>query len=51
MKLFSSLPKEVISLIIPYTYQVQDKKLLEDIRHYHISKTHILEFYLKCKKV
>lgn len=33
--LLRSLPAEVVSLIIPYTYQPQSRILLEDIRDFH----------------
>jgi hypothetical protein len=46
MKLFSRLPYDIIYIIIPYTYQLQNKTLLEDIRHYYKSKNDLLEFYL-----
>jgi|UniRef100_A0A6C0ASV9 hypothetical protein len=36
--LVRSLPPEVLTLIIPYTYQPQSRILLEDIRDFHSSR-------------
>lgn len=40
-----SLPLDIILLIIPYTYQLQNKNLLEDIRNYYLSKKTLLDLY------
>lgn len=40
-----SLPFDILLLIIPYTYQLQNKNLLEDIRNLNVSKKTLLELY------
>lgn len=43
----TKLPPDIISRIIPYTYEIHDKLLLKDIIHYHHSKKILLELYHK----
>ena len=43
--IFSRLPKDIINYIIPYTYNVQDKKLLHEIQNYVITNMMIRELY------
>ena len=43
--LIRSLPPEVLTLIIPYTYQPQSRILLEDIRDFHSSRQTALDNY------
>lgn len=45
IELLKRLPLDVVRLIIPYTYEVQDKSLLTDIINYKESKTKLLELY------
>ena len=39
------LPLDVVRYIIPYTYQIQNKQLLHDIKDYNKSKLVILDLY------
>jgi len=39
------LPRDIIDMIIPYTYNLQNKKLLEDIQNYSASKMKIHQLY------
>jgi hypothetical protein len=39
------LPLDIINMIIPYTYNLQNKSMLEDIQNYQESKTKIHELY------
>ena len=39
------LPMDIVLQIIPYTYHLQDKKLLDDILHYNETKTALFELY------
>ena len=39
MELISKLPEDIVNRIIPYTYNIQTKNLLEDIIHYNNSLT------------
>jgi hypothetical protein len=39
------LPDDVISMIISYSYMPQPKSLMDDIRNFKESKTHLLERY------
>jgi hypothetical protein len=41
------LPLDIINMIIPYTYNLQDKSILEDIQNYQDSKTQIKKLYYK----
>jgi hypothetical protein len=42
------LPLDIVLQIIPYTYNIQDKSLLNDVVNYKESKTTLLELYHKC---
>jgi hypothetical protein len=44
-ELIKNLPLDIVRLIIPYTYELQDKNLLNDIIHYQESKTTLLGLY------
>jgi hypothetical protein len=44
---FNKLPKEIIYMILPYTYQLQSKELTEDIKNYHESKQLLFNKYYK----
>jgi hypothetical protein len=44
-KYISKLPEHIIDYIIPYTYQLQNKLLLEDIQNYTKTKDIILQLY------
>ena len=46
-KYIHNLPLDIILLIIPYTYQIQNKNLLEDIKDYKEKKSILLELYNK----
>jgi hypothetical protein len=39
------LPQDIVDYIIPYTYQLQNKPLLEDIKNYNETKELILDLY------
>lgn len=39
------LPNDIINYIIPYTYNFQNKKLLEDIQNYKMVKMILFELY------
>lgn len=41
----SEFPHDIILHIISYTYNVQNKKLLEDIKNFYDTKTQITQFY------
>ena len=47
MELISKLPEDIVNRIIPYTYKIQSKKLLEDINHYNNSLSRIIKIYKK----
>jgi len=42
---FQKLPLDIVLRIIPYTYNVQNKNLLDDIVNYKESKTTLFELY------
>ena len=44
-KIIRRLPDDIILQIIPYTYNVQNKNLLEDIQDYKQTKRKLLEMY------
>lgn len=41
----NKLPDDIIQYIIPYTYQLQNKPLLNDIKNYKETKDIISELY------
>ena len=41
------LPLDIINMIIPYTYNLQNKTMLEDIQNYQESKAQIHKLYYK----
>jgi hypothetical protein len=43
--MFSTLPIEIIHHIISYTYSLQNKELLEDIKSFSISKKILIDTY------
>ena len=43
--LICKLPIDIIQYIIPYTYNLQNKKLLDDIVNYKNTRTKIDEIY------
>jgi len=45
MELIQKLPNDIIRRIIPYTYHVQPKILLEDIENYHQSYHMLIQGY------
>lgn len=45
--LIEKLPFDIVLRIIPYTYNLQQKHLLDDIENYTKSKTTLLELYHK----
>jgi len=44
-KLIRNLPMDIVLLIIPYTYQLQQRPLLDDIENFTKTKTRLLESY------
>ena len=46
--LIQKLPADIIQKIIPYTYNLQDKTLLDDIVNYKTTRTRIDELYYNC---
>jgi hypothetical protein len=40
-----SLPDDIINHIIPYTYHLQSKSLLDDIQNYKMAKKILFEYY------
>jgi hypothetical protein len=45
--LMNKLPQDVVSYIIPYTYKLQNRLLLDDIVSYTNAKTELLQLYYK----
>ena len=43
----NKLPKELLFKILSYTYEIQDKSMLEDIRNFHKSRQIIDEIYVE----
>lgn len=43
--LLHKLPRDIVRHIIPYTYDTQNKKLLDDIKNYYDTKHAILVLY------
>ena len=43
--LLHKLPRDIVDHIIPYTYNTQNKKLLDDIQNYYDTKQAILMLY------
>jgi hypothetical protein len=43
----NKLPSDIISIIIPYTYNLQNKQLLDDIINYKETKKKLFELYYK----
>jgi hypothetical protein len=41
----TNFPEDIILHIISYTYNLQNKKLLEDIKNFHDTKRQITQFY------
>ena len=46
--LIQKLPIDIIEKIIPYTYNLQDNTLLDDIVNYKTTRTRIDEIYYNC---
>ena len=46
-KLIQKLPDELISIIMSYTYNIQNKELRQDIKNYHPTFSAINEIYLE----
>ena len=46
-KFIDRLPQDIIDYIIPFTYQLQNKPLLCDIKNYKETKDLVLELYYK----
>ena len=47
-KFINRLPLDIVLEIIPYTYRLQNKHLLDDIINYNETKTLLFELYHKC---
>lgn len=47
-KFINRLPLDIVLQIIPYTYHLQSKNLLDDIINYNETKTLLFELYHKC---
>jgi hypothetical protein len=47
MEIVQRLPEDVMLYIIPYTYAVQPKELLEDIRDYYVTLKKAKDIYKK----
>ena len=47
MNKLNKLPKELLFKILSYTYEIQDKSMLEDIRNFHKSKQIIHAIYVE----
>ena len=45
MEIIQRLPEDVMRNIIPYTYAVQSKELLEDIRSYYVTLKKAKDIY------
>lgn len=45
MDFIQKLPDDIILRIIPYTYNLQNKNLLDDIKNYKETKTRLFELY------
>lgn len=46
-KLIQKLPDELISIIMSYTYNIQNKELRQDIKDYHLTFSAINDIYLE----
>ena len=44
-EILDKMPLDIVREIIPYTYQIQNNTLLEDIKHFVNSKKYILKMY------
>ena len=42
----NKLPSDIISIIIPYTYNLQNKQLLDDIINYKETKKNYLNYII-----
>ena len=47
MNKFNKLPNEILFKILSYTYEIQDKSMLEDIRNFHKSRQIINAIYVE----
>jgi hypothetical protein len=47
-KFINRLPLDIVLQIIPYTYHLQNKNLLDDIINYNETKKVLFELYHKC---
>lgn len=45
MNIIQRLPMDIILRIIPYTYNVQNKELLNDIIHFNTTRVFLMELY------